>query len=72
MAESSRKAFYASFQTIRFDGMNPLLISAILGLLLGTLNYLYFRKKGYTSYGQLYLSIIAYFGLSLLFLKYLL
>ena len=52
--------------------MNPLLISAILGLLLGTLNYLYFRKKGYTSYGQLYLSIIAYFGLSLLFLKYLL
>jgi len=50
--------------------MNPLVVAAISGLFFGTINYLYFRKKGYTSYGQLYLSVIAFFALSFMILKY--
>jgi hypothetical protein len=51
--------------------MNPLLLSLIIGVLLGTGNYIRIQKKGYESLSQLFLSILVFFGLALTILKYL-
>lgn len=69
MVAYALKTYDSPFPTIRSYLMNPFLIAAISGTVLGTINYLYFRTKGYTSYGQLYLSVIAFFALTLLVLK---
>ena len=50
--------------------MNPLLLSLIIGVVLGTVNYIRIRKKGYKSLSQLFLSILVFFGLALTILKY--
>jgi len=50
--------------------MNPLLLSLIIGVVLGTGNYIRIRKKGYKSHSQLFLSILVFFGLALTILKY--
>lgn len=40
-----------------------------LGVCLGTINFFYWRSRGYSNWSNLYLSIIAFFVLGLLFLK---
>ena len=45
-------------------------LSAIgIGVSLGVINFLYWKNKGYTNYSNLYMSIIAFFALTLLAFK---
>jgi hypothetical protein len=43
--------------------------SSITGIVIGTINYLYFRKQGYTSISVLILGIFAFTGIAYTFLK---
>jgi len=70
MAFIAFKAFHTSFLSIWISLMNPLLLSLIIGVVLGTANYIRIRKKGYKSLSQLFLSILVFFGLALTILKY--
>ena len=45
------------------------LYAITIGVSLGSINFLYWKKKGYTNFSNLYISIIAFFVLSLLILK---
>lgn len=49
--------------------LHPLVLAMFIALPIGTLNYLYWRKKGYKSFSQLILSFIAVYGLIVLILK---
>lgn len=46
-----------------------LLLPIIPAAILGTLNWLYWRKKGYTSAGQLILGIIVFYGIFYMLFK---
>lgn len=43
----------------------------MIGLLAGTISYLYNRQNGHKSLSQWYLSVMAFFALAFLILKYL-
>jgi len=49
----------------------PLLLATSIGLILGSLNYFYWKSKGYSSYSQWFMSVIAFFGLTMTLLKFL-
>ena len=44
--------------------MNPFFLSLVIGILLGGLNYLYWRSRGYKSSMQLVMSILGFTVLS--------
>jgi hypothetical protein len=44
--------------------MNPFFLSLIIGSFLGTLNYFYWRSKGYKSAFQLVMSILGFTALA--------
>jgi hypothetical protein len=44
--------------------MNPFFLSLIIGSFLGTLNYFYWRSKGYKSSFQLVMSILGFTALA--------
>lgn len=41
-------------------------------ILLGIMNYLYFKKQGYSNWGQLYLSVIVFYAFGVMLLQFLL
>ncbi|MFZ9587882.1 MAG: hypothetical protein ACO29U_09800 [Crocinitomicaceae bacterium] len=51
--------------------LNILLYSILIGLSIGTMTYLYNRQNGHKGFAQWYLSVIAFFALAFLVLKYL-
>ena len=48
-----------------------LLYSLLIGVSIGTITYLYNRQNGHKGVGQWYLSVMAFFALAFLVLKYL-
>jgi hypothetical protein len=58
------QAFHTPFQSVRFNLMNPFFLSLIIGSFLGTLNYFYWRSKGYKSSFQLVMSILGFTALA--------
>ena len=44
--------------------MNPFFISLIIGSMLGSINYIYWRARGYKSSFQLVMSIIGFTALT--------
>lgn len=50
--------------------MNNILVLAMIpAAILGTLNWLYWRKKGYRSFEILFLSYCAFYGISVIVLR---
>jgi hypothetical protein len=45
--------------------------SALIGVSIGTITYLYNRRNGHKALSQWYLSVMAFFALAFLILKYL-
>ena len=58
------KAFHASFQSVRPTLMNPFFLSVLIGVILGGINYSYWRSKGYKSSIQLVMSILGFTALT--------
>lgn len=50
--------------------MSLFLYPIIPGVILGTLNWLYWKKQGYTNVGQLVLGILVFYALSYGVFKY--
>jgi hypothetical protein len=50
--------------------MSLYLYPAIPGVILGILNWLYWRKQGYTSYTQLILGILLFYAVSFSIYRY--
>jgi len=48
-----------------------LLLSILIGVSIGTITYLYNRQNGHRGFSQWYLSVMAFFALAFLILKYL-
>ena len=46
-----------------------LLLGFIIGLFLGIINFIFWKKKGYTHWSNLLMSILAFFALAMLVLK---
>jgi len=51
--------------------MNPFFLSILIGIFLGSLNYLYWRSKGYKSSIQLIMSILGFSALSAAVIRFL-
>lgn len=49
--------------------MNILIISLFPAAVLGTINWIYWRQRGYSNWGNIILSYIAFFGISYMILK---
>ena len=49
---------------------NPLLLSLLIGLLLGTTNHFYLRSKGHRSSAQWFMQIVVFFALAFSVMKF--
>lgn len=49
--------------------MNPFIIALIPSTLFGTLNWVYWRTKGYKSFETVFFSYIAFYGISVMIIK---
>ena len=49
--------------------MNVLILPLIPAAILGTINWIYWRQRGYTNLGSIVLSYIAFYGVSYMILK---
>jgi hypothetical protein len=58
------KTFYASFHPVQSTNMNPFFLSILIGSILGGINYLYWRSKGYKNSLQLVMSILGFTALT--------
>jgi hypothetical protein len=50
---------------------NPLLISLLIGLVIGTANHYYLRSKGHRSSAQWFMQVIVFFALAFSVMKFL-
>gem|GEM_PF-1076712 len=49
---------------------NPLLAPILPAFIIGIINYMYNRKKGYTNVGSLIISVIAFYAIFYMILKF--
>jgi hypothetical protein len=49
--------------------MHPLIISILPAIVFGTLNWIYWFRKGYRSFQTVFLSYCAFYGISAMFLS---
>jgi hypothetical protein len=49
---------------------NPLIAPILPALIIGLINYLYNRKRGYTNVGSLIISVIAFYAIFYLMFKF--
>ena len=50
---------------------NPLLLSLLFGLILGTANHFYLRSKGHRSSAQWFMKVVVFFALAFSVVKFL-
>lgn len=50
---------------------NPLLLSLLIGLILGTANHFYLRSKGHHSSAQWFMQVVVFFALAFSVVKFL-
>lgn len=50
--------------------MHPLIAPLIPAAVLGTINWIYWRRRGYTNFGSVFMSYVAFYGISYIIMKF--